>query len=450
MPTIDWNAAGDEAVALLQDLLRIDTSNPPGNERPAAELLAQTLRADGIEPVLLESAPGRTNLVARLRASGPTRGGPLLLAGHLDVVPVERAQWLRDPFGGEIADGCVWGRGAVDMKNFVAMAAMVQKLLARAAQPLQRDLIFAAVADEETGCDQGSRYLVENHPELVSAEFAIGEGGGFTLTVGRKRYYTVEVAEKGVCWLRAWVKGRPGHGSVPHPDSAVVKLAAAVARLGQTRLPQHVTPVMRSFVERVAASQPLAARMVLPLLLNPTLAGVLLDRVFPDPGVARGFAALLSNTAAVTVLAAGQKTNVIPAEATCEIDGRLLPGESVPSFLQEVQRILGPDVELEVLKTLPPVETPDPYDGPVFSAIQRAVKRHDPQALTIPYLMPGFTDAKYLSRLGLKWYGFAPVRLPPETRFAELCHGHNERIPVDSFRLGLRMLHDVVAEVCAR
>jgi acetylornithine deacetylase/succinyl-diaminopimelate desuccinylase-like protein len=449
MPTIDWTAAGDEAVALLQSLLRIDTTNPPGNEGPAAELLAETLRADGIEPLLLDSAPGRTNLVARLRASGGGEGGPLLLTGHLDVVPVERSQWLRDPFGGEIADGFVWGRGAIDMKNFVAMAAMVQKLLARTARPLRRDVIFAAVADEETGCDLGSRFLVENRPELVSAEFALGEGGGFTLTVGKQRYYTVQVAEKGVCWLRARVKGRPGHGSIPHEDNAVVKLCSAVARLGRTRLPQHVTQVMRSFVEAVAASQPLAARLVLPRLLNPVIAGVLLDRVFPDPTVARGFAALLSNTAVPTVLAAGQKTNVIPSEARCEIDGRILPGETVPSFLQEVQRVMGPEVELEVLRSLPPVETPEPYDTPVFSAIQRAVKRHDPQALAVPYLMPGFTDAKYLSRLGLKWYGFAPVRFPPELRFAELYHGHNERVPVDGFRLGLQMLYDVVAEVCA-
>lgn len=441
---------GDEALALLQGLLRIDTTNPPGNERAAAEALAASLREDGIEPVLLDAAPGRTNLVARLPARGTPVGGPLLLAAHLDVVPAERERWERDPFGGEIADGFVWGRGAIDMKNFAAMAAIVMKRLARAGTPLRRDLVLAAVADEEMGCDLGSRFLVERHPDLVRAEFALGEGGGFSISVGKRRYYAVQVAEKGVCWVRARVTGRAGHGSVPHEDNAVVKLSEAVARLGRTRLPQHVTPVLRRFVEEVAATQPLAARLALPALLHPALSKVLLDRVFPDPAVARGFAALLSNTAAPTVLSAGRKTNVIPGEATAEIDGRILPGQTVFSFLAELEAVMGKEVRFEVLKSLPAVETHEPYSTPVWSAIVGAVQRHDPEAVAVPYLMPGFTDAKYFSRLGLKWYGFAPVRFPPELRFAELYHGHNERIPVDGFQLGLAMLEDVVAELCVR
>jgi acetylornithine deacetylase/succinyl-diaminopimelate desuccinylase-like protein len=334
------------------------------------------------------------------------------------------------------------------MKHFAAMATVILRLLARSGARLTRDLVFAAVADEEAGCDLGSRFLVEQHPDLVRAEYALGEVGGFTITVGKRRYYAVQVAEKGLCWLRARMRGRSGHGSIPHEDNAVVKLAEAVARVGRTRLPQHVTPVVREFVSRVAETQPLAARLVFPRLLNPTLGKVLLDRVFPDRTAARGFAALLSNTASPTVLAAGSKINVIPGEAAVEIDGRLLPGQTEASFLAELRAVMGPEVELEVLKSLPPTETPAPYGTPAYAAILRAVRAHDPEGIVVPYLTPGFTDAKYFSRLGAKWYGFAPVRVPPELRFGELFHGHDERIPVDGFLLGLRMLHDVVATMC--
>jgi acetylornithine deacetylase/succinyl-diaminopimelate desuccinylase-like protein len=447
-PSLDWKPLHAEALALLQDLLRIDTTNPPGNERPAAERLADSLRADGIEPLLLDAAPTRTNLIVRLPATAPPSGGPLLLTAHLDVVGVERSEWQRDPFGGEVVDGYVWGRGAIDMKNFAAMAAMMCKVLARSGAPRRRDLIFAAVADEEMACDHGSRFLVENHPEKVRAEYAIGEGGGFTLNVGKQRYYAVQVAEKGVCWLRARVRGRPGHGSMPHEDNAVVKLSEAVARLGRTRLPQHVTPVMREFVQRLAARQPVPARWVLPGLLQPRVGELLLQRVIRDASVRRGFAALLSNTASPTGLAAGKKINVIPGEAACDIDGRTLPGQTQSEFLRELGEVMGSGVELEVFKWLPAVETPDPYATPLYSAIVGTVARHDPGAIAVPYMLPGFTDAKYFTRLGLKWYGFAPVRFPPELRFAELYHGHNERIPVAGFELGLQMLWDIVAEMC--
>jgi acetylornithine deacetylase/succinyl-diaminopimelate desuccinylase-like protein len=439
----------EEALRLLQDLIRIDTTNPPGNERPAAERVAETLRADGIEPRLLDAAPGRTSLVARLPAEERDRqGGPLLLAAHLDVVPVEREHWARDPFGGEIADGFVWGRGALDIKNFASMAATVMKELRRQGARLRRDLVFAAVADEEAGCDLGSRFLVERHPDLVRAEYAIGEVGGFSFTVEKQRYYAVQVAEKGVCWVRARVRGRPGHGSIPHEDNAVVKLAEAVARLGRTRLPQHATAVVREFVERVAARQPLPARLVFPQLLRPAVARLLLTRVFPDRTQQNAFAAILSNTASPTILAAGRKTNVIPGEATCEIDGRTLPGQTESSFLAELRAVMGAEVELEVSRSMPPVEAADPYGTPVYSAILRAVHRHDPEAVAVPYLAPGFTDAKQFSRLGARWYGFAPVRFPPDLRFGELYHGHNERIPLDGFRLGLEMLAQVVTDLC--
>jgi acetylornithine deacetylase/succinyl-diaminopimelate desuccinylase-like protein len=439
MPITDA-ALADHAVDLCQRLIRIDTTNPPGNERPAADLLAVELASAGLEPVVLDSAPGRGNVVARLKGSG--KAPPLLLTAHLDVVEVELDKWTHPPFSGEIHDGCIWGRGAIDMKNHAAMSVALLTRMARDGIVPDRDIIFAGVADEEAGCREGSLWLVDHHPELVRAEYAIGEGGGFNIHLGARSFFTVQVAEKGVCWVRARATGEPGHGSVPRSDSAVVKLADAIARLGKRGLPRHMTPVMRDFIAALASHQPAALRPLIKRLMTPQVGPHLLRRL-PNQAIARPLLAMFGNTASPTVLRAGQKTNVIPGFAEAEIDGRILPGQTEADFLRELQAVLGDDIQLEVMWSLPPVVT-EPRESPLLDTILGVMADTEPASPVVPYLLPGFTDAKAFSRLGTRWYGFSPVKMPKDIRFADLFHGHDERIPVDGLRWGTHVLADIV------
>jgi acetylornithine deacetylase/succinyl-diaminopimelate desuccinylase-like protein len=443
-PDFNWKDAEGEATALLQSLMRVDTTNPPGDEIKAAKVLAASLKEDGIESELIESAPGRANLIARLESNVATP--PLLMAGHLDVVPAgDLSRWTHPPFGGVLADGMIWGRGAIDMKNMVAMSAMVIKLLRRHDVPLRRDIILAAVADEEQGCNFGSRFLVEKHPEKVRAGWGLGEVGGFPTMAGKARIMPVQTAEKGVCWFRLKTRGTPGHGSMPRPDSAVIKLAVALKKLGETPLPMHVMPVVDNFIRSVARLQPIPDRFVLPQILNPRLSRIILERVFPDKERGKLFATLMRNTVSPTVLRAGQKTNVIPDVASVEIDGRLVPGQTSAQLFAEVRQVVGNDVELEVINEAPGVVN-EPAESELLNHIRRAVKFSHPDLPVVPYMIPGFTDGAYFSRLGARWYGFSPVWLRPELglNFADLFHGFDERIPEDGYHWGLRTLHRVV------
>jgi acetylornithine deacetylase/succinyl-diaminopimelate desuccinylase-like protein len=433
----------EDAQEILQTLLRIDTTNPPGNERPAAEYLQSKLEAVGLDATLLESAPGRANLVCRHPGTGEAE--PLLLAAHLDVVEAHAESWRRPPFAAEIADGCLWGRGALDMKHMAAMSAAILRRLARDKVVLGRDVIFAAVADEEAGCDHGSRFLVDEYPDLVRAEYALGEVGGFSLHLGGTTYYPVQVAEKGVCWIRARVRGTPGHGSIPRPDSAVARLGELLGRLAGARLPVHPTGPVRDFLQALAARQPALARPLLRVLTHPRLLGRLLA-VVPDQALARSLAPLLSNTAVPTVVRAGNAVNVIPGVAEVLIDGRTLPGQEDADLLRELGAVLGPEVELEVIKSMPPITT-EPVSSPLFDIIQRQIQKREPDAVVVPYMIPGFTDAKQFSRLGTRWYGFAPVKLDAGMRFADMFHGNDERIPLAGLHWGVDVLYDVVTEL---
>jgi acetylornithine deacetylase/succinyl-diaminopimelate desuccinylase-like protein len=443
---VDWDQQGQEVVELLRALLRFDTTNPPGNEAECVEFLAERLRAGGVEPEVLTSAPGRANLVARLRGDGSAP--PLLLNGHVDVVAAEADRWRHPPFAGEVHDGAVWGRGAVDMKHMVAMSVVVVGLLARLGAPLRRDLVLAAVADEEAGCAAGSAWLVDHHPDKVRAEYALGEVGGATIYLGGRPVYPIQVAEKGTCWLRATARGATGHGSIPRDDNAVVRLAEFLAMVGRRRLPLHPSPEVRRFVAALAAVQDRAGRAVLPLLLRPRLSGLVLDRAVRDPGAARTLNAVLRNTVTPTVVHAGHKTNVIPGRAVAELDGRIAVGSSEAELLAEVRALAGPGIELElVVPSHPP--TVSPAGTELFAILAGVVAEHHPGAVAVPSVIPGFTDAKYWSRLGTACYGFAPVRLEPaDGDFGALFHGDDERVPVAGLQAGLRMLADAVARCC--
>ena len=435
----------DDAKRICQALLRIDTTNPPGNERACAELLARELSQAGYRPELLEGAPLRTNLVVRHRGTGTKP--PLLLTAHLDVVEADPTKWRRPPFSGDEHDGCLWGRGAIDMKNMAAMCTAIMKRLATTRTQLSRDIIFAAVADEEAGCDLGSRFLVEQHRSLVEAEFAIGESGGFSLHLGDSTFYPIQVAEKGFCWVRARVTGEPGHGSMPRHDSAVTRLGEALAALGRAKLPLHPTPYITDFLDAMRARQPALIQPLVRLVARPHLLARV-ARLVPGTSIARSFSALLSNTAAATVVRAGNKTNVIPGVGEFEIDGRTLPGQTDEDLLRELRAVLGPDVELEVIKSCPPTVT-EPVASPVFDSIKRHVEQREPDATVIPYLIPGFTDAKYFSQMGARWYGFSPVKIERTSgiRFADMFHGHDERVPVAGLAWGVEVLDAVVRDV---
>ena len=430
----------DDAVKHLQALIRIDTTNPPGNETPAAEYLAELLSAAGLEPFLDGPSPDRKSLVVRL--GGTRERPPLLLHAHTDVVPADAGAWRVPPFAGEIRDGYLWGRGAIDMKHMAVMAALVMARLAREKRTLSRDLIFAAVADEEAGCDNGSRFLVDKHPDRVRAEYAIGEAGGFTIHIGGRALYPVQVAEKGIVWMKLRAKGSPGHGSMPRDDNAVVRLSEAVARLGRATLPHHLTPPTEVYLDALAATQPFPRSLILKQLKNPRLARRVL-RLLPDKSAARAIAAVLSNTASPTILRAGNKVNVIPGHAEAEVDGRSLPGQSAADLVAEVQAIVGHDIEVQVQREMPATETPAP--SPLWEAIRQTMEVHHPGAICIPTIVPGFTDASQWSRLGTRCYGFCPVQFPEDgPRFGDLFHGHDERIPVAGLRWGVQVLYDLV------
>ncbi len=440
---VEWNKVHGEALEHLKSLIRIKTVNPPGDEKPAAEYLADHLAKEGLDPEVIDSDDNRANMVVRLKGTGEKP--PLLLNGHLDVVAVEEDKWSVPPFEAVEKDGFIMGRGAVDMKHMVTMSLMCMLLMKRAGVTLKRDLIFCAVADEEAGGQFGSRFMVENHEEKVTAEYALGEIGGFSMELEGKRFYMIQVAEKGMCWLKIKTHGDPGHGSLPDPDSAPLKAARIAAALGDKRLPQHNVEAVKLFVEKLSANLGFPKSLVFKLLLNPSLSGLLLDKVFPDKSLAQAFSAMLHNTANPTVLRAGEKTNVIPSEAEIEVDGRILPGQTTDSFLSELKSITGPDADFEIMRELTPTEAP--ADDPIFKLMEESIHDHDPDAIVLPNLVTGFTDAAHWKKTGAKCYGFAPVRLPADTVFKHLFHGHDERIPVEGFRFGTEVLFELVAKV---
>jgi acetylornithine deacetylase/succinyl-diaminopimelate desuccinylase-like protein len=447
LSAIDWKGAFDEATGLLQELIRLETVNAPDREVreiEAARLLEARFADVDLDSVVLESAPGRGNVVTRLKGDG-SGGAPIMLSAHLDVVPADPSGWTHPPFAAEIHDGVLYGRGAVDMLNMAAMSAMCVLLLKRAGVTLKRDLIFVGVADEEAGSEYGSLWLAEHHPSLVTAEHVFSEIGGFTMDVGGTRFYPVQVAEKGIGWLTIRATGTPGHGSIPAKDNPIVKIARAAELLGTRRLPYHRTPVVERFVRELAAHTRPPNSIVLKGLLRRRLSAVVLDRIFPDPGLAGTFDAALHNTANPTVVSAGGKINQVPGHAELKVDGRLLPGQTAADLVREVRALIGPGYDITVDRELPGV-TVDP-DHPMMDRIRAAIARSDPEGIVVPTLIPGFTDAKAWSKLGAHCWGFSPVRLPADVKFASLFHGHDERIPVEGFHWGLKALFDLVTDL---
>jgi acetylornithine deacetylase/succinyl-diaminopimelate desuccinylase-like protein len=420
-----------EVTQICSDLIRIDTTNFGGHEGPgerkAAEHVAALLDEVGIASEMFESEPGRTTLVARWGETPENRArDPLLVHGHLDVVPARAEDWQVHPFSGEVRDGYVWGRGAVDMKDFDAMVLATVRARAQAGAAPSRPVVLCFTADEEAGGKKGAGWLAQEHPETIEGcTEAVGEVGGFSATINDQRIYLVESAEKGIEWMRLRAEGHAGHGSMRHLDNAVTALTSAVSRLGSHEWPTHVHPAMAELLKIVAE-----------------VAGEQYDEQNPEPlirhfgSAARAMDAVLRHTTNPTMLEAGYKVNVIPGAAEAQVDGRVVPGFE-EEFYATVDELLGDKVTREPVHSDIPFETS--FDGRVVDAMRASVEAEDPGAIVAPYLMFGGTDGKWWHKLGIRCFGFTPLRLPPDLDFTALFHGVDERVPVDALEFGSRV-----------
>jgi acetylornithine deacetylase/succinyl-diaminopimelate desuccinylase-like protein len=433
-------APEQQPVELLRRLIRFDTTNPPGGERECLAWAAGLLEDLGCDVRMLAREADRPNLIARISGRGACP--PLLLQGHVDVVAAP-GRWRHPPFAGELCDGYVWGRGALDMKGGVAMmlAAFMraQAAINSGGAPPPGDVVLCLMADEEAGSDLGAAFLVDEHPELFEGvRHAIGEFGGFTMQLAGRRFYPIMVAEKQVCWTRATLSGPSGHGSLPVSGGAMAKLGRLLERLERRRLPAHVTPVARAMVESIAADAPAAIGAALRAMLVPALTDRVLDAI-GERG--RPFDPILHNTVSATIVEAGAKVNVIPGEASVKLDCRLLPGFGPEQLFAELRSLTGVEMELEVIRHDPTLPS---ADMGLFDVLGGSLKELDPEARPVPLLLPGATDGRFFARLGIQTYGFLPMQLPPELSFMSLIHSEDERLPAASLEFGTQAIARVL------
>lgn len=419
-----------DVVELLRDLIRFDTTNPPGNEGECIGYVKRLLDDAGVESRIFARDDARPNLIARLPGAGDAP--PLLLYGHVDVVQTAGQQWTHPPFGAELVDGVVWGRGALDMKGGVAMLVDAFLRAARGELKPRGDLILAVLSDEENGGDFGAKYLVDEHADLFEGvRHSLGEFGGATVHLGGKRFYPIQVAEKQICWMRGRVRGPGGHGALGVRGSALAKLGKILHTLDKRGLPVHVTPVTRAWLEGMAAELPRPQALLLRSLLQPRLAEATLRVVHVEQ--LRLIERALRNTVSVTIVHAGSKINVIPAEVELELDGRTLPGFGPDDLIREVHDLVGPELELELVRH---DATPAEPDLTWLEGLGAILRELDPGAIPVPMLQVGVTDGRFFSRIGIQTYGFLPLELPAGFEFTKLIHAADERVPAAAVRFG--------------
>lgn len=422
---------------LLSQLVRFDTTNPPGNEGPCLAHLRRLFEERGIEGRILAGDPSRPNLVVRVPGRG--EAPPLLLQGHVDVVTTEGQNWSRPPFGGEQIDGWVWGRGALDMKGGVAMMVCALLDAIDRGRPPAGDVVLACVADEEAGGAHGAGYLVEEHPQLFEGiRHGIGEGGGSRQEIAGSAFYTIMAAEKRACRLRMTLHGPGGHASRTHRGGTMARLGRLLTALDACRLPIRLHPVTEAFIRGVADRVGGSTAATLRGLLDPRRAYAALDALGADGGV---FDSILHNTVNATIVQAGSKINVIPSRAVVEVDGRVLPGVTADQFLAEVRSVVGPAPEIEVTNEGP--FSPSAELGPFYRLLGAVLHDLDPAAVAVPVMLSGATDQRHFGRLGIVGYGFLPVRLPAGTG-RETVHAADERVTVESLEFGTRALAEVL------
>ena len=430
---------GREAVQLLSEYLRIDTTNPPGNEDRATAFLSRILSEEDIDCQVHESAPGRSNLYARLKGDGSKR--PVVLLSHSDVVPADRAYWSVDPFSGLVRDGYIWGRGALDMKNLGIAELVVFLALHRNRFPLKRDVIFLVTADEEAGGSAGARWITRNRPELVAdAEFLINESGKGRVENG-KAIYSIDITEKSPCWVRLVARGEPGHGSRPKPNSAVNRLIRALNAIMDYKPPVKVTDAAERYFEGIAHLQNDGYRQRFTRIRE----SVRDSRFLADLLRNQHHAAILRNTISITMLQGSDKINIIPQTATAELDCRLLPGEEPEDFVRELKRVVGDDgIEMETLLNFG--NSSSPFDSLLVDSVREVVSRHHAHVDVVPNILSGFTDSHYFRDLGIHSYGFMPFLLIDDD--LRRIHGNDERISVENMERGPRILYEVIEKLC--
>jgi acetylornithine deacetylase/succinyl-diaminopimelate desuccinylase-like protein len=428
----------ERPVELLRDLIRFDTTNPPGNERACVEWVEKLLSEAGFSTKTYARDPDRPNLVARLSGGD---SAPLMLYGHVDVVPTTGQDWTHPPFEGVVADDCVWGRGALDMKGGVAMMLAAALRVAEADADPAGDLVVTILSDEEGGGDAGAAYMVEAHPEVFAdVEYALGEFGGFTMELAGERFFPIQVNEKVVCWLELTFRGDAGHGSMPHTDTAMEGMARAVAAIEDTRLPVHVTPTVEELVDRVAAELDPETAATVRALTDPERTDAVLDELGEE---AKRFDSLLHNVANPTVVRGGDKENVVPAKVTVTVDCRLVPGQTDTDVIAELREVVPEDVEVafEVVEYQPfPAET----DRGLFELLGGVLNDADPGATAVPFLLSGATDGRHLARVGVQSYGFTPMNLSGKFDFVSSVHAADERIPIDALTWGVDRMYEAV------
>lgn len=432
--------AGDEAVRLLSEYIKVNTTNPPGNETLGAEFLAKIFRGNGIDCQLFETDKGRSCLYARLKGNGKKR--PLILLNHIDVVPAQASDWTHDPFGGEIIDGEIWGRGALDMKGMAVSELETMLALKRGGRVLQRDVIFLATPDEEVGGTYGAEWFAKNHPELVKdAEFLLNEGYTIEATPeGKPKYWGVDVAEKSVLWLRLTARGNAGHGSMPMPDSAPNKLVRALNHIVNEPPAPTVLPAVREFFQSVAAREAEPLKTYFANIENSVKDPKAYGEILQD----KLRSSMLRNTISLTVLKSGYKTNVIPAEATAELDCRLLPGVTKDAFIDELKsKIKDPSIEFTVLDNVRAEASPTNTE--LYDAIKAVAAQEQPGIPVVPVVVPWFTDSHWFRDFGTVAYGFEPIEVDPE--HLATMHGKNERVQVKNLKDSVRRLQKIVEKI---
>jgi acetylornithine deacetylase/succinyl-diaminopimelate desuccinylase-like protein len=439
----------EEVTDVLSDLIRIDTTNPPGNETEAARYLADSMGKEVFKCELLESSPGRGSLITRLKGSGEKPS--LLLLSHLDVVAANPKEWSIDPFSGVVKDGFVWGRGALDMKSMTAIEVMVMKLLKRNNVKLKGDVILAATADEEKGGEAGAGWLVRNHPEKVRADYVINEGGGLAIPIENKNIFTIQTAEKGILWFKVTAKGRPGHGSIPGAaDNAIMRMNKIVERLGNHRAKIMLVPTVKQFVSEVAKENKLLHQGVSLLLKNPEVGDQILDMLAQtDKTMAEEVRAMLRMTITPTVIHGGVKENIIPSECEAVFDCRILPGQNTARTMNEIKGLLN-DLDLEKLE-FETIQAQEPSESsaetPLYEKITGVLREFEPDCAVTPILLTGGTDSRFFRKIGSTCYGFQPQRADmPYGEILKTIHGIDERISIDNLVFGTSVLYDVVEQ----
>jgi acetylornithine deacetylase/succinyl-diaminopimelate desuccinylase-like protein len=437
----------DEATTLLSDLLRINTTNPPGNETEATKYLAETLEKESFKCELFESAPGRGSIITRLKGTGEKPS--LLLLSHLDVVPANPKEWNVDPFSGLVKDGFIWGRGALDMKSMTVMEVMIMKLLKRNDVKLKGDVILAATADEEKGGEAGAGWLVSNHPEKIRTDYVINEGGGLAVPINGKNIYTIQTAEKGILWFKVRAKGRPGHGSVPGAaDNAILRMNKIVEKLGNHHAKITIVPTVKQFLTEVAKENKMAQQAISLILQNPDMSDQILDMLAQmDKAMAEEIRARLRMTITPTMIHGGIKENIIPSECEAVFDCRILPGQKPMDTLDEIKDMLK-DVGLEKLE-FEIIQANDPSESsentPLYNNIIEVLEEFEPNCVVAPILLTGGTDSRFFRKIGSICYGFQPLRADmPYGEMLKTVHGIDERISIENLVFGTSVLYNLV------